>query len=446
MDSPRRQTTSKTSTAERSTTKNQREQSAKKSATKENKRTPIAKLRVRKSLIERTKPAPLVFSSSSDSEDEFSDELGDFEAGKTASQINKTPVKDDTIKPLKNREAEFESLKNWISSTLIEKTPLSVYISGPPGTGKTATTSLVLQLFKKQCLSAHVNCVTTKTQKDLIRAILSACKSDEAATASGLIKCLESLKRPLILILDEVDHLSTGSNSVLYAAFKWPFELSSKLILIGIANSIDLTERVLPKLKLVQAPKRILFTPYTQENIASILEDRMKNDENKLDPKAIELCARKVAAMSGDLRTALLVFKQSKNKIAANALSGNSLPTTGVREVLGVLGNVYSSPISKAKLPLQSELLLAVCLTMSTNKKTPLTVNELFRSYSKACELTNIPELDSDDLSTAFQTLESQSFITVAKNGQIRLQVDAKTARSAISSNGMIEQVKHLSV
>lgn len=41
----------------------------------------------------------------------------------------------------------------------------------------------------------------------------------------------------------------------------------------------------------------------------------------------------------------------------------------GCREVLGVLNGVYSSPLARARLPLQPRLILAVALAMSTNKK-----------------------------------------------------------------------------
>ena len=41
----------------------------------------------------------------------------------------------------------------------------------------------------------------------------------------------------------------------------------------------------------------------------------------------------------------------------------------GCREVLGVLNGVYSSPLARARLPLQPRLILAVALAMSSNKK-----------------------------------------------------------------------------
>lgn len=42
------------------------------------------------------------------------------------------------------REKEFSLIESLISSALKNKSPLCVYISGPPGTGKTATVKEVV--------------------------------------------------------------------------------------------------------------------------------------------------------------------------------------------------------------------------------------------------------------------------------------------------------------
>ena len=52
-----------------------------------------------------------------------------------------------------------------------------------------------------------------------------------------------------MLVLDEIDHLITKDQDVLYSFFEWAKSNSSKLIMIGIANALDLTSRFLPRLK-----------------------------------------------------------------------------------------------------------------------------------------------------------------------------------------------------
>ena len=51
------------------------------------------------------------------------------------------------------------------------------------------------------------------------------------------------------MILDEIDQLVTSDNQVLYTLFEWASKKESKLVLIGIANALNLTDRFLPRLK-----------------------------------------------------------------------------------------------------------------------------------------------------------------------------------------------------
>lgn len=91
-----------------------------------------------------------------------------------------------------------------------------------------------------------------------------------------------------IIALDEVDHLKSRNHAMLYSAFEWPYKCGGKVICIGrlrsnrlaskrlgIANSLDLTERLLPKLKLVGEPVVVVFEPYTKQQLIRILEHKL---------------------------------------------------------------------------------------------------------------------------------------------------------------------------
>ena len=118
-----------------------------------------------------------------------------------------------------------------------------------------------------------------------------------------------------MLILDEIDQIekSIKSPADLYKIFEWPFLPSSKLILIGIANSLDFTERLLPRLELKPEckPKILNFTPYSKEDIIMIIKDRLKDIEEShnncviIEDKALGLCATKIASTNGDIRKVL---------------------------------------------------------------------------------------------------------------------------------------------
>ena len=66
-----------------------------------------------------------------------------------------------------------------------------------------------------------------------------------AAGGGGASK--KSKTVPLILILDELDYLVTRKQSVIYNLFEWATRGTSALIVVGISNTMDLPERLLPR-------------------------------------------------------------------------------------------------------------------------------------------------------------------------------------------------------
>jgi origin recognition complex subunit 1 len=51
--------------------------------------------------------------------------------------------------------------------------------------------------------------------------------------------------RPIVVLMDELDVLVTKKQSVVYNFFNWPNFEYSKLIVVAIANTMDLPERML---------------------------------------------------------------------------------------------------------------------------------------------------------------------------------------------------------
>lgn len=112
-----------------------------------------------------------------------------------------------------------------------------------------------------------------------------------------------------LLILDEIDQLDSRKQNILYTIFEWPSYTKSKLILIGIANALDLTDRILPRLqsKCELKPRLMHFAPYSKTQIIEIYKERLGSSgvSDVFSPVAVQLLAGKVAAMSGDARKAL---------------------------------------------------------------------------------------------------------------------------------------------
>jgi origin recognition complex subunit 1 len=115
---------------------------------------------------------------------------------------------------------------------------------------------------------------------------------------------------PVVLLVDELDYLVTRKQTVLYNIFEWPTRPQSALAVVGVANTMDLPERMLPKVHSRLGMGRLVFQPYTREQIRVIVNGRL-GALGVFDPKAVELASRKVAAISGDIRRALQMCRSA---------------------------------------------------------------------------------------------------------------------------------------
>ena len=148
-----------------------------------------------------------------------------------------------------------------------------------PGTGKTATVHEVLREMRVHqengvscALSflsrgAHfqfqrvppfryveVNGMKVVDSQHTYTLLWKAISGARLPTAQALDHLVEYFSRAsvkkccCVLLLDEVDEIASRHISVLYNLLEWPRQPSSRLIVVGIANTMDLLERMLPRL------------------------------------------------------------------------------------------------------------------------------------------------------------------------------------------------------
>lgn len=269
-------------------------------------------------------------------------------------------------KKLVGRDTERAQLRSFISDAIASKRGGCTYVSGPPGTGKSALVDEVFVEFKSDpsINVASVNCVGTKCPKDVYCKLIQAFGLDDLPDAaekdqlrSLFIRKNSSRAQAYLVLLDEIDSLLDGDCDVLYNLFEWALHRSSRLILIGIANALDLTDRFLPRLKARNLKPQLLpFLPYTAAQIGSIITEMLRSTlpaESSaapdfvpfLHPAAIQLSSKKVASQTGDLRKVFslvrraidLVERETVEKAVASLSPGHikqplaeipNLPTT----------------------------------------------------------------------------------------------------------------------
>ena len=252
------------------------------------------------------------------------------------------------------REEEKLELRSFIETGIKEMHGGCTYVSGPPGTGKSATVSEIVSSIAEsnRVKKAYINCMSVKSSKDLSTLLLDTLLGDIDILESEAMQTLQGMFAPrnpnarspmYIVTLDEVDAIVSLDLEFLYALITMALSPNSRLLLLGIANALDLTDRLLPRLKARHLkPNLVPFLPYTAAQIKAVLASRLKalmpaSSAQKeyipfLHPAALELCSRKVAAQSGDLRKAFdivrraldLVESETRMKMQTTILESNS--------------------------------------------------------------------------------------------------------------------------
>ena len=82
--------------------------------------------------------------------------------------------------------------------------------------------------------------------------------------------------RVTVLVVDEVDLLVTRTQQLLYNLFDWPTHRRARLVILGIANTLDLPERLLPKIISRLGSNRVAFAPYKQAELKKIVAARLE--------------------------------------------------------------------------------------------------------------------------------------------------------------------------
>ncbi|KIS01884.1 DNA clamp loader [Cryptococcus deuterogattii 2001/935-1] len=213
------------------------------------------------------------------------------------------------------RQEEKSAIRAYISTSEAES-DVGMYVSGPPGTGKTAlVTAIGRELADDGWKVVEIGCMGMKAT-DMwkeIGGMLSCGKTEK-----DIKEYMAQEENKVLIILDEVDSLmppppaaTPPAISHLFAKlFALPLT-SSTTKLIAISNTLDLTIRARLDLPNSMHPQVLPFKAYGQTEMSAIVNARVnaaKVEGVKVDTNAITLLGKKVEAQNGDLRMCLGVL------------------------------------------------------------------------------------------------------------------------------------------
>uniref|UniRef100_A0A671LIW1 Origin recognition complex subunit 1 n=1 Tax=Sinocyclocheilus anshuiensis TaxID=1608454 RepID=A0A671LIW1_9TELE len=188
------------------------------------------------------------------------------------------------------REQEFQDIYNFVESKVIDGTGGCMYISGVPGTGKTATVHEVirsLQQSAEQDEIPHFCFIEINGMKmtDPHQAYVQILQklTDQKATPDHAAALLEKRfstpapkKETTVLLVDELDLLWTRKQNVMYNLFDWPTRRNARLVVLTIANTMDLPERIMiNRVASRLGLTRMSFQPYTFKQLQQIITSRL---------------------------------------------------------------------------------------------------------------------------------------------------------------------------
>ncbi|KAF8116060.1 hypothetical protein N665_0023s0038 [Sinapis alba] len=344
------------------------------------------------------------------------------------------------------REDEQTRVLEFVKGCMEQKMAGSLYICGCPGTGKSLSMEKVKQQAeewaKQEGLpsleTVSVNCTSLTKTTDIFSKILG--ESETGKKVNGSSSPLQQLQvlfsqkqqssstKMMLIIADEMDYLITRDRGVLHELFMLTTLPFSRCILIGVANAIDLADRFLPKLKSLNCkPLVVTFRAYSTEQILRILQERLVElPYVAFQSKALELCARKVSAASGDMRKALSVCR-SALEILETEVKGSTdeepqSPVTEdqvvkINHMVAALSKIFKSPVVDTiqSLPQHQQIIVCSAAKAFRGSKKDSSIAELNKLYLEICKSSVITPAGITEFCNMCTVLNDQGILKLSK-------------------------------
>ncbi len=307
---------------------------------------------------------------------------------------------------LVHRTEQKNELIMELSPILMNSAVSGIFVYGTPGTGKT---SLVLELIdelekeaKKNSINltkAYVNCSENRTETTILIELLSQLNASKeyprlgwtrSKAISEFTKLLNEETRNIIVVLDEVDYvLRESGDDILYRLSRINDSVKSRVNTIIISNDVRVADYIKPKTQSAFGRVKVIFAPYSAEELEDILKDRVKYafKPNVVGEAVIKKISEIEAQKGGDARRALELL-DSCAKIAIS--KGRSKVTLDLVDEADT--NLEQNSVMNAitSLTKHQKILL---LAMLKNQKKVMIGGDVYNEYVQMCENYNVKPL-----------------------------------------------------
>lgn len=290
------------------------------------------------------------------------------------SLLQKTSTFDLDEPWLPTRKDSYQQILQFLQGSVgeLDCSENSLYITGPPGTGKTAQVELIIrEKFQEIVLGGlavpkhernvsnvsyfevapgvfksvsvlQINCVAVARAEAIMGKIMRGFSADKSSeSGETLEQFFRSKQRTnFVLILDEMDKLIKSSSwtlestKIMVELFLLSKSHRINFTLIGIANSLDMNDRLLNLLNLQEhlLPKVLNFQPYNSDQMVEIINKRLSKFQDcsqLFQPIAIRFAANKCSGATGDLRK---LFDLLRSSVEVMELEGMKAKTSDIEK------------------------------------------------------------------------------------------------------------------
>ncbi|MDR0523950.1 MAG: orc1/cdc6 family replication initiation protein [Candidatus Methanoplasma sp.] len=312
---------------------------------------------------------------------------------------------------LPHREREINMIAEIVAPALEKDKPSNILVTGRPGTGKTAVLNFIGREIKKvdpneeNCCFVYINCeivdAPTSMLYNMSNQVIKEHERKIPFTGWSFDKVYETLlsymeesHKTYLVVLDEIDMaLQKKGDDIFYYLTNMNETLSkSRVSVIGITNNTKFIEFLSTKIKSRLGEEKIIFTPYTPDQIKDILRERaaVAFEDGILEESVIPFCAAVAANDSGDARRALDLLR-----IAADIAERNGDSKVTEAHARSARDRIELDAVLEVikTLPAQSKTVLMAIVKGSDHGSITLTTGEVFTSYKDLCGFLDLPVL-----------------------------------------------------
>ncbi|UZJ55363.1 hypothetical protein CBS101457_004683 [Exobasidium rhododendri] len=369
------------------------------------------------------------------------------------------------------REDQFEEVLACLEDAVQDGIGGCVYVSGVPGVGKTATIREAIRSLKFRAKTGltspfkfvEINGMKLNDAQDaysLLWQTLSGARCSNKLALRQLSRHFTAASQrragedesetttTTVVLMDELDQLVTTRQEVMYNMFNWPNTKNSRLIVIAVANTMDLPERILnPKVASRLGMTRIIFKPYNDKQLVEIVHSRLgmgafksngrrspveealvKGCDDIFEEDAIIYISKRVSNVSGDARRMLDVCRRAIDSVEMqqhdqakqqkDALPMRKVKISDVMKIIDAI--VKSGKVSHLiKLPLQAKVTLLSILACSRRSGVAeVDLAAILAHQRTLCRMQAIPAaLDLETLSPVLSQLSALGLLIAVGNG-----------------------------